>query len=314
MVSRTKQAFGPEVSMESQSGIRTVYRVGYEDGEGTMTVLSLFPGVDLILNDFSTFHCFQSTSPQPGMMEINHCRRGRFECEFRRGTYAYMGEGDLSVNMLENAASGNCFPLKMYQGVSVFMDLWVAEKYFEAQLSGFQIHLDGLREKLCPENRCFVLKSPERIQRIFDEIYRADWEIQAGYLRLKTLELLSLLADLPSSPYETVPYYDANQVRKVKHIRDHLTRSLEKNITLAQLAREHKISLTGLKNCFKSIYGKGASAYRREYRIQTAAELLRDRALTVAEIAGRVGYENPSKFSSAFKEIMGMSPSEYRNK
>ncbi|MDF1494031.1 hypothetical protein [Caproiciproducens sp. CPB-2] len=49
--------------MESQSGIRTVYHVGYEDGEGTMTVLSLFPGVDLILNDFSTFHCFQSASP-----------------------------------------------------------------------------------------------------------------------------------------------------------------------------------------------------------------------------------------------------------
>ena len=30
--------------------------------------------------------------------------------------------------------------------------------------------------------------------------------------------------------------------------------------------------------------------------------------------AGMVGYENPGKFSAAFKKIMGMPPLEYRKK
>lgn len=30
------------------------------------------------------------------------------------------------------------------------------------------------------------------------------------------------------------------------------------------------------------------------------------------EISQKVGYENPSKFSTAFKNITGLTPSEYR--
>lgn len=41
-------------------------------------------------------------------------------------------------------------------------------------------------------------------------------------------------------------------------------------------------------------------------------KLLVTTKLSIAEIAGMVGYENPNKFSAAFKEIIGQSPSEYR--
>ena len=50
----------------------------------------------------------------------------------------------------------------------------------------------------------------------------------------------------------------------------------------------------------------------RSYRMQAAAVMLRQGNDSVAAIAGRVGYNNSSKFASAFKDIMGMSPLEYR--
>ena len=34
---------------------------------------------------------------------------------------------------------------------------------------------------------------------------------------------------------------------------------------------------------------------------------------TVLEIAGRFGYDNGSKFAAAFKDVMGMTPNEYRS-
>lgn len=40
--------------------------------------------------------------------------------------------------------------------------------------------------------------------------------------------------------------------------------------------------------------------------------LLQDKAKEIQEIASCLGYENPGKFSSAFRSVMGLSPVEYR--
>ena len=45
-----------------------------------------------------------------------------------------------------------------------------------------------------------------------------------------------------------------------------------------------------------------------------AAELLRSETdIKISDIAERVGYDNPSKFSAAFKCVMGVTPVVYRN-
>ncbi len=50
----------------------------------------------------------------------------------------------------------------------------------------------------------------------------------------------------------------------------------------------------------------------KEYRIRKAAQLLRETEDSIAEIAARVGYENQSKFTAAFKELMQTLPTAYR--
>ena len=44
----------------------------------------------------------------------------------------------------------------------------------------------------------------------------------------------------------------------------------------------------------------------------TAAALLRESDLPVAEIAHRVGYEDPSRFAAAFRRHTGRRPTELR--
>ena len=46
--------------------------------------------------------------------------------------------------------------------------------------------------------------------------------------------------------------------------------------------------------------------------MMSAAKILKDTNKNILEIAGDYGYENGSKFSAAFKKVMGVSPSEYR--
>ena len=50
----------------------------------------------------------------------------------------------------------------------------------------------------------------------------------------------------------------------------------------------------------------------KHYRISQAAEMLREGSDSISSIARAVGYESQSKFSSAFKDIMDILPTEYR--
>lgn len=68
---------------------------------------------------------------------------------------------------------------------------------------------------------------------------------------------------------------------------------------------------TGL-DTFKGIFGQPIGNYMKEYRIRQAAILLRQTQSTIAEIANKVGYENQSKFATAFRDVLKIPPAEYR--
>ena len=88
---------------------------------------------------------------------------------------------------------------------------------------------------------------------------------------------------------------------------------MTKNYTLEELSAKFDIALTPMKNCFKSVYGSPIFTYMRNYRMNYAAALLKsDKSLKVADVAGLVGYDSPSKFTAAFHQTMGKTPLEYR--
>lgn len=74
------------------------------------------------------------------------------------------------------------------------------------------------------------------------------------------------------------------------------------------------VSPSQLKNCFYNVYGESIQSYIRGYKMRSAANCLQHKNRTVSEIARAFGYENSSKFSGAFRNAMGMSPTEFRRK
>lgn len=306
----------PNVEIQRRDHEKTVYMIKCKEGWGKMTEFQVFDGIEIVYNDFHTTYCFQTDIPIPNVMEINYCNKGRFECEFKKDLYVYLGEGDLSVNMLQCQTKHSRFPLVLYKGITILIDLPKASNILSNQLiKGVTVNLLMLKERLCPKDGYRVFKAPENIEHIFKEMYAADHKIISGYIRLKVLELLMVLnvLDLPDELDKT-QYFSSKQVQKVKEIREYLTTHLSKNITLQELSDKNQISLTAMKNCFKATYGKTIYAFRREYRMQAAAKMLQETFYTISDIAGKVGYENPGKFSSAFKEIMGITPGAYRRK
>ena len=63
---------------------------------------------------------------------------------------------------------------------------------------------------------------------------------------------------------------------------------------------------------FKKETSRTLGSYLTDYRIHVAMELLRDCRSKVYEVAEQVGYRDITYFSSTFKRVVGLSPSEYQ--
>ncbi|PZD94214.1 DNA-binding response regulator [Paenibacillus sambharensis] len=83
-----------------------------------------------------------------------------------------------------------------------------------------------------------------------------------------------------------------------------------KELTLAELSDKVFISRNHLSIIFKNITGETFNNYLTRVRIEKARELLMERNMLVYEVAERVGYKNIPYFSTLFKKITGMNPTE----
>ena len=88
----------------------------------------------------------------------------------------------------------------------------------------------------------------------------------------------------------------------------------ESEITVAQIAEAVGISEGHLSHCFKKETGYTVMAWLTRYRIQSAMKLLSDCRNKVYEAANQVGYRDIAYFSSTFKKVTGITPSEYQNR
>jgi AraC-like DNA-binding protein len=82
--------------------------------------------------------------------------------------------------------------------------------------------------------------------------------------------------------------------------------------TVETLAAEAALSRSAFAARFTALVGEPPLQYLTRWRMRTAAGLLQNRRLALAEIAQRVGYESEVAFSKAFKRELGITPGAHR--
>ncbi|WP_141500270.1 response regulator [Paenibacillus luteus] len=98
----------------------------------------------------------------------------------------------------------------------------------------------------------------------------------------------------------------AEQIVRIIAERHHLP------LTVEEIAKEVYLSPNYIRTIFKEKMGETILDYLTKVRINRAAELLKDKALKVREVAHSVGYENVSYFCSVFHKHRGSTPNEFR--
>lgn len=101
---------------------------------------------------------------------------------------------------------------------------------------------------------------------------------------------------------------------EIKKLIQFIGSNYDKDISLEQAAGFLNVGKNYFCSIFKRETGQTFNDYFINVKIEKAKELLRTTNLKNYEVALRVGYNNFNYFSTVFKKVAGMSPSEFRKK
>lgn len=292
-------------------GKHTVYELSFPDGGGVMIRVAVFPGVDLYVNHFRARTC-EENNETVDLLLLNFCAAGRFETLLTPTDAILLGPGDFSAHRDDLRKGTRCeFPLGYYDGLNIQIDTATAATWCRENFPSLDIDFDRVQSHLLGDHWYYVQHAGLRCEHVLMELYEEAEHASIPTLQVKMAELFLLLEELPLRE-DASSYFPKTQVELAHSVRDRLIGSSSGTADLEQIARDHNVSVSQLRRVFRSVYGVPVYQYLKEYRLERAAQALSDSTRTITAIALEAGYTNSGKFSAAFRERYGMTPTEFR--
>ena len=168
------------------------------------------------------------------------------------------------------------------------------------------IHLDVMDYRT-EEIEFLEANKPERLRALFCDILSCWNEREIGY-RLKCSAILyEIFAECHAQSFK--PPVKCPKIQpSVDYIAKNYTRP---DITLREIADRSFMSEVYFRKLFKEAFGVSPQKYIVSLRIQNAQGLISTGYYSLKEVAYMSGYNDYKYFSTEFKRIKGVSPSEY---
>lgn len=281
-------------------------------GHAQIQVYQVFPGVELAYRTICMKQCPIGSPKEGTFVEIQYCHEGRMEYCLENSCHSLF-PGDLSIFFRHQSPEMPFFPTGHYRGISVGIHMETAPQCFSCFLKDVKVRPHQIACRLCGDCPFFVLQSQAYMKQFFGSLYNVPESQRAGYLKIKVLELLYILKGISEEAPAVAASSDFHgQSRLARLVSAYLKENLDAKITLSDLARHFHVSARHLQTSFKDAYGVSVFSYLKVLKMREAAHALAETELPVLEIAARCGYNNPSKFASAFRKVIGKTPLEYR--
>lgn len=92
---------------------------------------------------------------------------------------------------------------------------------------------------------------------------------------------------------------------------DYLENNVDKPLAFSDIQREFNTSASVIKRLFHSNLNCGIMEHFLHLKIDSAKQMIRENEYNFTEIAEKLSFNTPQYFTTAFKRISGMTPSEY---
>lgn len=119
------------------------------------------------------------------IIEINHCREGRYECDFGEHSCAVWQK---AIGSLTRKKTYSAFPLSHYHGITIIINLDELLPEICSVMSLLGIELERIQKYICGENRCCIMRANSSVEHIFSELYHVREQRKEGYMKIKKTE------------------------------------------------------------------------------------------------------------------------------
>lgn len=153
------------------------------------------------------------------------------------------------------------------------------------------------------------------IEKLLYAMLEEDTKRQEGYLssiKIYLLELLIFLGRFSPEIKNSYLEFPSSLHKKISEITNYINLHYKENLSLDQLADLFYMNTYYLSRTFSEVTGFHLTQYINTIRIRASEELLQTTELSILEIALAVGYSNATHFGRVFKQLLGVSPLQYR--
>lgn len=153
----------------------------------------------------------------------------------------------------------------------------------------------------------------EQITAIIDE-YSAQKDACEIAMRARLLDILVLLArNVPMQPYSPQKRNRRlNRLERLENVFTYVENNYCSDISLEEISSVANFSEYYFTRFFKEATGMTFGSYLSNYRVEKAAQLLRDTNDTITEVVFKSGFGSIKNFNRVFKQIKGCPPSIYK--
>ncbi|MEM7762208.1 MAG: AraC family transcriptional regulator [Cyanobacteria bacterium P01_A01_bin.40] len=155
------------------------------------------------------------------------------------------------------------------------------------------------------EQLAYAFKSELKVEHTNDRLYLES---------LQTMLCAHLLRHHCSTAIVTTEVSGGLPSSKLRQVIDYIQSNLERDLSLAQLAKVAHVSSHHFGKLFKQSMGVTPHQYVLECRIERAKKLLNNRKLTLTEIGLATGFCHQSHFTNAFRRYTTLTPRQYRGR
>lgn len=195
-----------------------------------------------------------------------------------------------------------------YGSDSAYIDDWV---YFDWEKGD----VERFNELEIPLNKIIALTNTDELSQILRQIsYEHNTfdekkeSIKAHYTEIFLLKLSRCIkATTPVDPARL-----SNRHYYFQHIRNKIYTNPEEMTSVTAAVNHSGMSYSGFQHLYKKFFGVSVKDDIIKSRFLCAEKLLLTTSLSVKTIAQKCGYINEYSFMRKFKEIYGMTPTEYR--
>lgn len=132
-----------------------------------------------------------------------------------------------------------------------------------------------------------------------------------GGQQMIRLSLEHLFIRLIRSNFNTIPVKVNKSNDLLAQITDFLSENVDEKLEFNDILMHFNLSSSVVKKFFREQMGCGVMDYFTRLKIDRAKELIREENFTFTEISERLGFNTSQYFTTVFKRISGMTPSEY---